>query len=471
MAVVTFPRVTGVINIGIGEKYVRTLRFALISSGTSGTVTLPTNAEVVLDSFGGLTDALIYAVTSGYPNGSQAFTAGGAVVATTFNSSGAYVLSGTPSSYPVAIVYQVRQLLEDFDSTSPDILGFLTLDNRDNIRTYFSATAPVSYNPSTGVISSPITGGPLAGGVLYTDASANLNQNANFNWANVAGTETLQFSKYGTLYGIANEVFFKNTIARNWVQLLSDSDILLHSNSVGEIRLSELIADLAQIVGPTIKDGSSYVVIDFSSTLKFLYQSGQIAWDVEGAQINYTNGFPWMSLLAGTEYMSDSNGVAFCDIIQRLWGDELGGNSFQCLSGGIVLWNKISTYNQVPTAGIGMPFIKYEYKTTGSTGNLNNNYVVSAATAGQYRISLTCVVTGAWGGATTMSATLAWNNGTAKTKVLFPALSMTAVGNEEQYVGTFDVAAGTTINISTALAAITGSGNYRFKTEVEKIGD
>ena len=107
----------------LGEKYVRTTRFAIISSGTSGSVTLPSNSTVILDDFGGTTDAILSQVISGKPSYKTPQTSAGALIATSFDSSGNYILTGTPSSYPIAIVYRVRQTLENFDSTSSDIIG------------------------------------------------------------------------------------------------------------------------------------------------------------------------------------------------------------------------------------------------------------------------------------------------------------------------------------------------------------
>lgn len=106
----------------IGDKYVRSTRFQIISSGTSGTVTLPANSTVVLDDFGGTVDAVVSQVASGYPTTIPAKT-GDIIVATTFNSSGNWSLSSTPDSYPIAIVYRVRQKILDFDSTASDIWG------------------------------------------------------------------------------------------------------------------------------------------------------------------------------------------------------------------------------------------------------------------------------------------------------------------------------------------------------------
>lgn len=109
--------------VALGDKYVRTTRFAAIGSGTSGTVTLPSSAVPVLNDFGGTTDAVITAIGGGRPTFNHVFTAAGAVVTTDFDASGAYALSGIPSSYPVALVYRVRQPLSTLDNTATDIIG------------------------------------------------------------------------------------------------------------------------------------------------------------------------------------------------------------------------------------------------------------------------------------------------------------------------------------------------------------
>jgi hypothetical protein len=105
------------------NKHVTTTRFATISSGTSGTITLPTNSTVKLDDFGGTVDAVITGITGGRPSNLPVLNASSGVVATTFDTNGGYVLSSAPSSYPVALVYRVIQNLKDFDSSSSDIHG------------------------------------------------------------------------------------------------------------------------------------------------------------------------------------------------------------------------------------------------------------------------------------------------------------------------------------------------------------
>ncbi len=116
-------KVAELVDATVGGKYVRTTRFASIGAGTSGTVAIPSNSAIVLDDFGGTVDAVVTTISGGKPTRTNALTALGAIISTTFDSSGNWVLSGTPSSYPVAIVYRVQQTLGNFSSTDADIWG------------------------------------------------------------------------------------------------------------------------------------------------------------------------------------------------------------------------------------------------------------------------------------------------------------------------------------------------------------
>jgi hypothetical protein len=62
-------------------------------------------------------------MAGGRPTYASAVDSSGTIISTTFDSSGNYVFSGTPSSYPVALVYRVQQTLVNFDSTASDIVG------------------------------------------------------------------------------------------------------------------------------------------------------------------------------------------------------------------------------------------------------------------------------------------------------------------------------------------------------------
>lgn len=156
----------------IRGKYVRTTRFALINSGTSGTVTPPASATIILDDFGleasGLVDAVISQVQSSRPTFQAAVTVSGATITTTFDSSGNWVLSAAPDAYPVAIIYRVEQTLEDFDSDSSDIVGTpLVLEGTQAVRATALVVETDFYNVSVpfaqGLQGNAISGGSTQG--------------------------------------------------------------------------------------------------------------------------------------------------------------------------------------------------------------------------------------------------------------------------------------------------------------------
>lgn len=152
MAVNTYVRIPSDPNT-VGDKYVRSTRFASIGSGTSGSLTLPSNSEVVLDDFGGTTDAVVTTISGGRPSFASAKTAGGTVVATTLDASGNWSLSGTPSAYPVAIVYRVKQQFKNFDSDASDIVGSYDVEEEGGA----SAAADVTFdNTDTGLTATDV---------------------------------------------------------------------------------------------------------------------------------------------------------------------------------------------------------------------------------------------------------------------------------------------------------------------------
>ena len=81
--------------------------FENIGSGTTGTVTLPTGGTVRLDQYQGLADCLIAETENGRPIDQPVTDSSKVIITATFDSSGNYVLSGTPSSYPISLIYQV----------------------------------------------------------------------------------------------------------------------------------------------------------------------------------------------------------------------------------------------------------------------------------------------------------------------------------------------------------------------------
>jgi len=111
------------------NKYVRSTRFEEISSGTSGAVTITGSQEIVLDDFGGGTDAVISTIEDGRPTFEHATDTSGQILAATLDAVGNWTLSGTPSSYPVAIIFRVREHFVDFDGKDPALIGSFDLED------------------------------------------------------------------------------------------------------------------------------------------------------------------------------------------------------------------------------------------------------------------------------------------------------------------------------------------------------
>jgi hypothetical protein len=107
----------GIYGDNTGETYVKCLWFESISSGTSGTLTVPTQGTVVLDQWAAGVDALASTISSGVPAFVSPSTAGGVTITATLNSAAAWTISGTPSAYPIAIVYVYQVKLRYLDYT------------------------------------------------------------------------------------------------------------------------------------------------------------------------------------------------------------------------------------------------------------------------------------------------------------------------------------------------------------------
>ena len=100
-----------------GENtYVKSLWFELVNSGTSGKLTPPSQGTVVPDQWAAGVGALASQVALGEPNFVSPVTSGGVIITATIDLVGNWTLSGTPSSYPVAVVYVYKTLFINYDS-------------------------------------------------------------------------------------------------------------------------------------------------------------------------------------------------------------------------------------------------------------------------------------------------------------------------------------------------------------------
>lgn len=170
-----------------------------ISSGTTGTIVPPTGSSFVLDQWPGNIDAVVSTVDTGnVPDGEFARTAGGVIVTTTLDSGGNYVLSGTPASYPVAIIYAATVPLSLFDDTK--VLGQPELDEGyvralglSGGQTIIGGTG--SSNPLKFVASSHADGGPVQIGMSsgQTDNAFEINSSGG------SGGDKLKVDEFGNV--------------------------------------------------------------------------------------------------------------------------------------------------------------------------------------------------------------------------------------------------------------------------------
>jgi len=128
----------------LGDKYVRSTRYYEISSGTGGTVTLDPSTTIILDDFGGTVDAIVSEMSAGKPTFTSAKTAAGELIAASFDASGNYSLTDTPSGYSVALIYRLRQKLSTYNDLDSNILGQSFVENP----TIGTANRLAGYNAS-----------------------------------------------------------------------------------------------------------------------------------------------------------------------------------------------------------------------------------------------------------------------------------------------------------------------------------
>lgn len=95
-------------RITVLENNVYEVTYFASIGATSGTITKPTNSTILTGTFLSGLDALVSTISSGEPTGNSPVTGGGATVTvSSMDVAGNYTLSGTPSSFPVALIYRL----------------------------------------------------------------------------------------------------------------------------------------------------------------------------------------------------------------------------------------------------------------------------------------------------------------------------------------------------------------------------
>jgi hypothetical protein len=160
--------------VHLEDTYVKSTYFEQINSGTAGTVAPPvTGASFVMDEWSAGVDAIVSAMDSGKPTLESPRDAGGNIITAAFNAAGEYSLSGTPVSYPVALIYVYRCKFKNHDDTktiyeSELELPDATTSNKGRVELATDAETITGIDPERAVTPANVTAkidtdGTLAG--------------------------------------------------------------------------------------------------------------------------------------------------------------------------------------------------------------------------------------------------------------------------------------------------------------------
>lgn len=115
-------------------------------NGTSGTITKPTGSTILLNQLAGGADALVSTI-NGTITGDSPKTSGNTLVdVSSFNSDGDFVLTGTPSAYPVGLIYWISIPLSDYSNLNIDNIIEQNMLNGYNVESGM-------YTPSLTIVS------------------------------------------------------------------------------------------------------------------------------------------------------------------------------------------------------------------------------------------------------------------------------------------------------------------------------
>ena len=142
------------------ETTVYEVEYSSEINSDSGTITIPSGATIALDQFPSGVDALVSTIANGQPTGDLPQTSGGNPVdVLSFDTGGNYTLTGTPDSFPAALIYILRISIADFGNLNLDrVLNWSVINQSSagnnteiqfNNNNAFGASADLTWDGST----------------------------------------------------------------------------------------------------------------------------------------------------------------------------------------------------------------------------------------------------------------------------------------------------------------------------------
>jgi hypothetical protein len=160
-------------------------------NAASGQITKPTNSTIQLDQFAGGVDAYVSTIQNGQPTGVFPQTAGGTFVdVATFDALGNYTLTGTPSAFPVAIIYILTIKAVDYQNlTAANILDLEDINAVQRVNSTDNAIA--RYDGTSGQIQDSVVTISDSGAVVFPPLATQAYQAGLLQYDNV--NESLSF--------------------------------------------------------------------------------------------------------------------------------------------------------------------------------------------------------------------------------------------------------------------------------------
>lgn len=201
--------------------------FASVSAA-SGTVTVPTGGTILLDSLQQGVDAVVSTIVNGQPSMVTPVTSSGAyITVSSFDAGGNYTLSGTPSSFPVALIYVFKiNALNWHNVTTANIVEFYDNRNKKVIVTTQSATPTINTNSGdifsiTGLsqaitsFTTNLSGSPVIGDMIMIQITDNGTARA-ITWGASFQSTTIILPTTTVLSTMLRVLFQWNAVASKW---------------------------------------------------------------------------------------------------------------------------------------------------------------------------------------------------------------------------------------------------------------
>ncbi len=256
----------------------------------AGTITTPTGATIILGQFPSGLDAIVETIVGGFPSGNSPTDAFGNIISvTSFDNLGNFVLSGTPSSFPVALVYLLKIKAIDWQNLDPTkIVEWQQIAQNEFFASEFRVKDNIDPTKKIAFVISGVTGTKFktwqdTNGTIaeLTDVTKTPGYVAQFN----SGTGLLEAS------GVTNADLVNSILpsqgGNNGKVLVTNGTITSWVNTIGSI-LNNISLDF--FTGVTI-DGNGKLSLDWNDHLLYDAVSiGTLSLDYNNRDLYTTDG-------------------------------------------------------------------------------------------------------------------------------------------------------------------------------------